>query len=81
MEPEYGTNRFEAIFQELGVSVISVRRQILISGVPPHQFFLSSNDCHLSHYGHSQIGGWILRELERLGITEPTAIDDVGMEH
>ncbi len=73
IEPEYGTSRFEAIFRELGVPVISVRRRILTTGVEPHQFFLSSNDCHLSHYGHSQVVDWILRELERLGIVESLA--------
>ena len=70
IESEYGTSRFETILRGLEIPVISVRQRILTTGVPPQRFFLSSKDCHLSHYGHSEVGDWILQEFKDLGIAD-----------
>ena len=70
MEAEFGTHRFEAIFRELGVPVISMRHEILKGSTPTDHFFLSPSDLHISHYGHAQVAKWIHRELVRLRMAE-----------
>ena len=63
---EYGTERFEAILEQLGAVVISVREQIKTGERPAQAYFVSPTDGHFSETGHSQSAKWLWQALQSL---------------
>ncbi len=67
LDPGYGTNRVEGVLEDLGATVISVRRSIESSTMPVEEFFLT--DSHFSPDGHAHVAGRILDEMRKAGWT------------
>ena len=65
LDPRHGTNRVEGVLEDLGATVISVRRSLEASPIPVEEFFLT--DSHFSPTGHLHVAGRILEEMHRAG--------------
>jgi len=68
MDPRHGTNRVEDILNDLGASVISIRRSFEASSTPIEEFFLT--DSHFNQNGHAHAAGQILDRMREAGWTQ-----------
>ncbi|MEM7479701.1 MAG: SGNH/GDSL hydrolase family protein [Acidobacteriota bacterium] len=83
--PSYGTDRMERVASDLGLTVISGRREILARAMQPTDYFYPPSavpDRHLNGFGHRAAAGWILDALAADGFTrlrppEPAAAVDL----
>jgi hypothetical protein len=70
--PDYGTERMEIIFHDLGMPLISLRTRINEGDLEPGELF--HFDGHFSPLGHFYTACWILEIFEREGILEQGAL-------
>ena len=71
LQPDYGTRRFEQTLAGSGAQVLSVRRRILESDLPPDDYYSPDGhwyDRHLNRFGNHRVTGWLIDELIEAGV-------------